>query len=395
VKKQRAEAALERRQLEQERADLDHERQAQETVATKQDADRQLLQQIIVLLAQRLLVLMALFDAEPVQGTRQQQGAASNGANESSDDKESWREMQHKWEALRRSLEGADWKLEDMRRQLEALHLEYVGQEMPPLQPLEHSSELSSRPGLLAGFHGPNPFSDAVAAGRDTVPVADQLKASRLLRRLSCPGESLESRARQVKGTSGYVCSTCLHVVFPPSLLPSLCSFPVEEHETFALALAREMAAMKDGYERQLEELRAELQKTQQRRLLASQRLRAELASERSRGQRAVAELQQRVAELEKALVAHEKALTVSQSEQQETLDQYAAAASEKERQLALQRLAEIVGGEARPRERERLAKLLAYCGASSVTVERRDRALEEETVDAVLQRIGDVEAPR
>jgi hypothetical protein len=69
-----------------------------------------------------------------------------------------------------------------------------------------------------------------------------------------------------------------------------------------------------------------------------------------------------------------------------------AVAASEKERQLALQRLAEIVGGEARRRERERLAKLLTYCGASSVTVERRDRALEEETVDAVLRRIGDVE---
>ncbi|OWZ05352.1 hypothetical protein PHMEG_00022576 [Phytophthora megakarya] len=145
------------------------------------------------------------------------------------------------------------------------------------------------------------------------------------------------------------------------------------------------MAAMKESYERQLEELRAELCKTQQRRQLMSQRLREELMNERSRSQRTVAQLS---AELETALEAQEKALVATQTQQQAILDQHAAAKSDDERLRALQELAELVGSEQRRRERERLSKLLAYCGASSVTVERRDPALGEETVDAVLARL-------
>ncbi|EEY59711.1 uncharacterized protein PITG_12301 [Phytophthora infestans T30-4] len=228
-----------------------------------------------------------------------------------------------------------------MRSQLEALYLEYVGVSLAPLG----EDQQSSRSSLLSEFHGPNPFSDAVAAGRDTVPVAEQLKASRLLQRLS----------------------------------------RVKDHETFALALAREMAAMKNGYEQQLEELRGELRKTQQRRQLTGQRLRTELANERSRSQQIVAQLRERIAELEAALGDQEKAWIAMQTQQQAILDQHAAATCDDERQRALQELAELVGSDQRRRERERLSKLLAYCGASSVTVERRDRALEEETVDAVL----------
>lgn len=142
---------------------------------------------------------------------------------------------------------------------------------------------------------------------------------------------------------------------------------------------------MKESYERQLEELRCELRKTQQRRLLTSQRLRAEVANERSRSQCAMTQLTERIAELEAALEAQEKALAAAQTQQQAILDQHAAATSDDERQRALQTLAEIMGSEQRSRERERLARLLTYCGASSVTVERRDRALEEKTVDEVL----------
>ncbi|KAG6612704.1 uncharacterized protein IUM83_03215 [Phytophthora cinnamomi] len=361
-KKQRANAATERRQIEKERSELDQQREAAES---KQKADHELLQQIIILLAQRLQVMMALFDttltpeSSPNQGSSISDTAATANmpVTTASNDVSKWRDVQQKWESLRQELEGVDWKLTDMRSQLEALHLEYLGVALAPLD-----GERSSRPQQLAGFHGPNPFSDAVAAGRDTVPVAEQLKAGRLLRRLSCPGESFETRARQVKA---------------------------EEHETFALALAREMATMKESYERQLEELRGELRKTQQLRLLTSQRLRAELAAERGRSQRAAAQLSERVAELEAALVAQDQTLAAAHTQQQEILSQLAAASCDAERQRALQDLAALVGGEQRRRERERLSKLLAYCGASSVTVERRDSALEEETVDAVLQRIA------
>ncbi|KUF98189.1 hypothetical protein AM587_10011075 [Phytophthora nicotianae] len=356
LKKQRVTASAERAQLEKERAELDQQR---ESVECRQKTHHTLLQQVIVLLAQRLQVMMALFDTELVpvleqtQGTVNTETTAPNAvAKPASEDIESWREMQQQWESLRQELQNIDWKLEEMCRQLEALYLEYIGTSLVPV------GEGHSSRSLLSGFHGPNPFSDAVAAGRDTVPVAEQLKANRLLRRLLCHDESLENRVCQVKA---------------------------EDHETFALALAREMAAMKGGYERQLEDLRGELRKTQQRRQLTSQRLRAELANERSCSQQTIAQLRERISELEAALRDQDKAWIAAHTQQQAILDQYEAATSDGERQRALQELAKLVGSEQRRRERERLSKLLAYCGASSVTVEHRDRALEEETVDAVL----------
>ncbi|KAH7492072.1 uncharacterized protein KRP23_984 [Phytophthora ramorum] len=357
LKKQRADATAERQQLQKEQAELDQRREVQLAAESKQKTDHKLLQQIIVLLAQRLQVLMALFDTVALpDATQASVGQTSATRSDSSDDVDIWREIQRQWGALRQELENVDWRLMDMRSQLEALLFEYVGQSLTPLESLDGEQRSSQS----SGFHGPNPFSDAVAAGRDTVPVAEQLKVSRLLRRLSCPGESLESRARQVKA---------------------------EEHETFALALAREMTAMKDSYERQLEELRAELRKTQQRRLVTSQRLRAELATERRRSQRAAAQLSERIVEMEAALVAQEKALAAAQTQQQAILDQHAAATSDDERQRALRELAELVGSDQRRRERERIAKLLTYCGASSVTVEHRDRTVEQEAVDEVLHR--------
>ncbi|KAE9007052.1 hypothetical protein PR002_g16311 [Phytophthora rubi] len=362
LKKQRTNATSERLQIEQELVELDRQREA---VESKQKIDHELLQHIITLLAQRLQVMMALFDTvlipassqAPRSSTSETAAVPNLPVNTASNDVSKWREVQQKWEALRQDLERVDWKLSDMRSRLEALHLEYLGYALAPV-----AGEQSSRSQLLAGFHGPNPFSDAVAAGRDTVSVAEQLKASRLLRRLSCPGDSFETRVRQVKA---------------------------EEHETFALALAREMAAMKESYARQLDELRGELRKTQQLRLLTSQRLRAELTAECTHNQRAKTQLSERVAELEAALVAQDQTLATAQTQQRKILDELAAATSDGERQRALQDLAALVGGEQRRRERERLAKLLAYCGASSVTVECRDSAVEEETVDAVLERIA------
>lgn len=342
LKKQRASARM---QLEKERAELEQQRESQDAVDCKQKTHHALLQQIILLLAQRLQVMMALFETEHVPTLDQTQGASDQetAAFTAVEDVESWREVQQQWGNVHKALQHVDWKLEEMRSQLEALYLEYVGVSLAPLG----EDQQSSRSSLLSEFHGPNPFSDAVAAGRDTVPVAEQLKASRLLQRLS-----------RVKAL---------------------------DHETFALALAREMAAMKNGYEQQLEELRGELRKTQQRRQLTGQRLRTELANERSRSQQIVAQLRERIAELEAALGDQEKAWIAMQTQQQAILDQHAAATCDDERQRALQELAELVGSDQRRRERERLSKLLAYCGASSVTVERRDRALEEETVDAVL----------
>jgi small-conductance mechanosensitive channel len=61
-----------------------------------------------------------------------------------------------------------------------------------------------------------------------------------------------------------------------------------EEQETFALALAQEMCAMKERYEAQLEEQRAELRAAQRLRADTAQRLRGELDAERQRHQQTV-----------------------------------------------------------------------------------------------------------
>lgn len=62
----------------------------------------------------------------------------------------------------------------------------------------------------------------------------------------------------------------------------------VEEQETFALALAKEMKAMKESYEAQLEELTHELRTAQKLRMESTQRLRTELDDERKRSQHIV-----------------------------------------------------------------------------------------------------------
>lgn len=68
-----------------------------------------------------------------------------------------------------------------------------------------------------------------------------------------------------------------------------LCShFAAEEQETFALALAQEMRAMKERYEKQLEGTRDELRTAQRLRAETAQRLRSDLESERQRHQQTV-----------------------------------------------------------------------------------------------------------
>lgn len=73
-----------------------------------------------------------------------------------------------------------------------------------------------------------------------------------------------------------------------PILIVNLVFFSVEEHETFALALAKEMMAMKDSYKLKLEDLTHELRTTQKLRMESTQRLRAELDDERKRNQHVV-----------------------------------------------------------------------------------------------------------
>lgn len=72
------------------------------------------------------------------------------------------------------------------------------------------------------------------------------------------------------------------------SITPAPNTRSVEEQETFALALAKEMKAMQQSYETKVEELQHELRTTQKLRAESSHRLRAELEEERKRNQHIV-----------------------------------------------------------------------------------------------------------
>lgn len=172
--------------------------------------DKGLLQKIIMLLASRLKVQMSLFAAVPGEiaswsaSTRQSRPSTAFAQRPDSsatfidflaqfqrENVEQWRALQQLWEVLRSELEDADWQLLHMKNRLEELHIEYVGRAVTPI---------SSLPPPVQAPVAVRPFSDAVAAGKETVPVADQLHASASTRALPSPSNSPERRALKAKG---------------------------------------------------------------------------------------------------------------------------------------------------------------------------------------------------
>lgn len=191
------------------------------------------------------------------------------------------------------------------------------------------------------------------------------------------------------------MCAIDVNVLYP--------TVTAEEQETFALALAKEMQAMKASYESKLDELRAELKTAQKLRAETAQRLRGDLELERQRSQQMaslnqgrtsgsnrsltsrvlllqVAQLSERIASLEQQLAELQRAIAARQDAEIALLDRLAAAPSEAKRRELMQQLQREVAAACvdergrRERERkERLERLHSYCGSSSVSVAGRE----------------------
>lgn len=202
IKKLQEKLAAEKRELEQQR-------DAQRATERKQEEDKGLLRAIISLLATKLRTQMALFAAVPGEIAAATSDSSPADVNASSltaflatfrrDPAEQWRALQQLWEALRAKLEDADWQLVHMKSRLKELHIEYVGR--PSASPSTGGGNASASRAAVAI----RPFAEAVAAGKETVLVAEQLKlqasgSTCSLRSSSSPSSSPERRALQAKG---------------------------------------------------------------------------------------------------------------------------------------------------------------------------------------------------
>lgn len=229
LKKQRAELTAERKQLQK-----NHDASSR-AHASQVAEERKLVRQVITLLTQRLRLQMELLTIVPIEIASQSKDGSLEEFLRRHQHQHAgqWRQMHEAWTSLQRQTDDADWQLVHMRNRLDELSL----------------------PHLKVSQQSTSPFSDAVASGRNTVPIAEALLS----------GSSSRSTASSTDATGSDGSPTA------------------EEQETFAAALAKEMKAMKESYEAKLEELHQEIRHVQKLRTESSQRLRSELDSERTR----------------------------------------------------------------------------------------------------------------
>lgn len=200
LKKQRNELSAEKKELQLACLAFEQEKQANAAGFSKLQDEQRLIQQVVRMLVQRLKLQLALLSIVPaeVQGRAKGNAASSshrdlNGStlNEflhkfQSQHVDKWRTMHSKWEQLQQELDDADWQLVHMKHRLEELCLE------------DQASGATRQPAKApsCGMSTTSPFSDAVAAGKDTVPVAEQLKTSASSRSLSPPAAHTQDKVQ-------------------------------------------------------------------------------------------------------------------------------------------------------------------------------------------------------
>lgn len=190
MRKQRNELSAERREFQTEKYAFDQEKAANAAGVAKLQEDKRLIKQVIVVLVQRLRLQLELLAIVPSEvsakketrgfGHRDLHGSTLNDFLHKFQNQhvEKWRGMQSKWEELQQALDDADWQLLHMKNRLEELTLE---------QFVAKPGNLTTTPKAHGGNVGSSvsPFSDAIAAGKETVPVAEHLKASSSSRNLA------------------------------------------------------------------------------------------------------------------------------------------------------------------------------------------------------------------
>lgn len=202
LKKQRIELSADKKELQLMRLAFEQEKQDNVIALTKFQDEKRLIQQVILVLVQRLKLQLSLLSIVPADVHTRTSSSKSdvslpasshrdlNGStlNEflhrfQSQHVDKWRGMHAKWDQLQQELDDADWQLVHMKHRLEELCLE-------DQHPGTRQILLLGAGGLKAhsgggGMSTTSPFSDAVAAGKDTVPVAEQLKTSASSRNLT------------------------------------------------------------------------------------------------------------------------------------------------------------------------------------------------------------------
>ncbi|TMW66477.1 hypothetical protein Poli38472_004242 [Pythium oligandrum] len=357
LKKLKLELSAEKKELRRDREDVEAKRHELERTCAQLTEERRLLRQAVSILVARLSLQMKLLEIVPAelhaQANNQRLGGRRGAGNANMSEflhsfqqqhADTGRVMQATWEMLQQELDDVDWQLIHVKNRLEELQLGDGSLAPPPVRVRPKTPSTS-------------PFSDAVAEGKDTAPIAEQLKADASrssLQETEDPESGAVASARRVRA---------------------------EEQDTFAVALAKEMRAMKESYEGKIEELQQELRKTQQLRMESSQRLRSELDEEKRRSQQIISQLTERCANLEAQLLALQRAFSLAQDHHISLLQQYNQATSEASRGQALRALHGFISDSCREemalrqaRDDDRLRKLHDYCGSSSVAVDRDDK---------------------
>jgi chromosome segregation ATPase len=278
-----------------------------------------------------------------------------------------WRKMQEKWAILQQEVDDIDWKLVHLRNRLEEMVLEESGSTTTPTTSTTTcggvlSLELSSvTPGK--NHHtfvnvSASPYSDAIKIGKSTLEIANESLKQPISRQnqLLNPSSSRPSTHAQDISDHNDVGNT------------------KEETESFTVALKKEMKTMRESYENKLEELNTEVKKTQKLRMDSTQRLRRELEEEKMKNHQVITQLNEQLSVLEQKIQQLQNKTQQVQDQEMEVLEKYTEAIDDKTRRHVIKELFELIMNSCKDefalrtaRRQERVQKLHAYCGTSSV----------------------------
>lgn len=192
LKKAKSELSADRKELQSAKHAFELEKAALAAATTAHNDKERLMKQIILALVQRLRLQLELLSVVPpeIRAAHDAKGPSSASRNLRGStlnellqqfqhhNVDKWRGMYSKWERLQQELDDADWRLVHMKDRLEELCL------ADPQTITSHN--VRSQPAASGGaLSSTSPFSDAIAAGKETVPVAEQLKTSASARSLA------------------------------------------------------------------------------------------------------------------------------------------------------------------------------------------------------------------
>lgn len=185
LKKAKGELSAGKKELQSARQALEQGREALAASTAAVQSHERLVKQAIGALVQRLRLQLELLSIAPLATRPTHEPTLASSQQAQPQHANMWRGLHAQWEQLRRELDDSDWQLIHMKNRLEELcfpdsQLSEYGPSMST-----SSSSATGDVSSASGFSSTRPFSDAVAAGMETAPVAEQLKASASVRSIA------------------------------------------------------------------------------------------------------------------------------------------------------------------------------------------------------------------